>query len=74
MLFIEEQQKRIDELEKQLDEAIEVIRFYADKENWKKNHQVLWTLICKKDREKIKHNFWVGGKKAREYMSKWGVE
>lgn len=58
---------KIKDLEQQLFEAHEVIRFYGDNDNIIVDNGVI-------SYEEDKCINGLSGKKAREYMSKWGVE
>ena len=74
----------VKKLESQLKEANEVIEFYADKENWgdyRNNIEDNDFLVILNDSENIEvqergqiYLDKYGGKKAREYKSKFGLE
>lgn len=61
----------IDKLKQQLKEAEEVIDFYADVDSW--YDQEIYGCrsgITSCDEEEVEKHFCVGGKKARDYMTK----
>lgn len=63
-------------LEEKLDAAIEVIKYYASRDNWNPWHQGLEVLIDGEDAEGIKLNdkesFDLGGKRARDFLKAMG--
>jgi hypothetical protein len=53
-------------LKKAVDILMESNSFYANKDNWKKSHQVMRCLTHPSDRDRVNHQNVVGGKKARQ--------
>lgn len=60
-------------LERQLDEAVEVIRFYADVNTWTSDntHDPERVVIKEMDFHCIQEEGIIGGKRAREYFEKY---
>jgi hypothetical protein len=54
---------------KQLEEAVEVVSWYADKSNWERVNQFDYLRINNDDEEGT-HLFGIGGKLAREFLAK----
>ena len=62
-------QDKLSQKEKLLDEAIEVIKFYGDKDNWRKQSQTNYTICCINDMEGTAF-IKFGGKRARSFLEK----
>lgn len=63
-----EYEKQRLEDKKLIAELLEVVEFYGEKDNWRKNHQVQWALTHQDDVEKDQARQ-VGGKKARAILN-----
>lgn len=67
------------ELKQKLSEALEVIRFYGDERNWLDNDLAGYPPSIRNDSEigdniKFSDHITVGGKRAREFLKKHGLE
>lgn len=74
-------EKEIEELKQKLAECEEALRFYGDKENWSRDEDYdgydISGIIKSCDNEiidKSKDLNYHGGKRARQYFSKWSRE
>ena len=71
---------KVIELQNQLKEAVEVIRFYGNLSSWKKSNAKHFTLIIQNDRDLIRNKkmpdevyypeLEIGGKMARNFLLK----
>lgn len=75
--FCEKNDAKIEALQKELDEAVEVIKFYADRNNWEQDDMDIQDYtILPSDVEKFKEmnpntfNYSSGGKRAMEFLAK----
>lgn len=70
-------EQQLKETQEQLDRAVEVIEFYANKGNWCGYHKNR-EEINPDDSERFSHDHWgyetVGGKKAREFIKGMGYK